>query len=82
MTFQRTPNYVYTHLAPGSLLGNDNDLRQNPPYTTEEREKFVNNPDFHRDYRRKIIHNINSSFKIVSFLISYATFECLALLIQ
>lgn len=65
ISFQRSPNYVYSKLAPAKLLGRD-DPAQNPAYTEEEKQRFREDKNFHREYRRKIIHSINSMFKMVS----------------
>ncbi|KIW29292.1 uncharacterized protein PV07_05117 [Cladophialophora immunda] len=64
-SFQRSPNYVYTHLSPANLLGREDDS-QNPPFTEEDKARFCEDKEFHRNYRRKIIHGINSSFKMFS----------------
>lgn len=64
ISFQRTPNYVYTHLAP-SLLDNGEEQSNNPPYSEENKQRFRNDPEYHREYRRKLIHQINASFKMV-----------------
>ena len=64
ISFQRSPNYVHTHLAPAILLGRDDDSH-NPAYTEEEKEHFRNDPKFHRKYRAKLIHQINAAFKMV-----------------
>ena len=65
ISFQRSPNYVYTHTKPAVLLGRD-DARENPAYTEEDKKRFREDKDFHRQYRRKMIHGINSAFKMVS----------------
>lgn len=65
ISFQRSPNYVYSRLAPASLLGRD-DVSQNPAYTEEDKRRFREDKEFHRQYRRKIIHGSNSMFKMVS----------------
>ena len=64
ITFQRSPNYVYTHLAPASLLGSE-DLSPNPAYTEEDIKRFREDKEFHRNYRRKMIQQINSAFTMV-----------------
>jgi hypothetical protein len=65
ISFQRSPNYVYTRLAPAHLLGRD-DNSLNPAYTEDEKKRFREDRDFHREYRRKLIHGSNSMFKVVS----------------
>lgn len=65
ISLQRSPNYVYTHLAPAALLGSD-DTAHNPAYSEENIKRFREDKEFHRDYRRKMIHGINSAFKQVS----------------
>lgn len=63
-SFQRGPTWVVSTMNPASLLGKD-DPAYNPEYTDEEREDFLNNPQKHHEYRKKIIHNINDGFKMV-----------------
>jgi cation diffusion facilitator CzcD-associated flavoprotein CzcO len=65
ISFQRSPNYVYSRSAPAKLLDRD-DLAQNPAYTEEDKRRFREDKNFHREYRRKIIHSVNSMFKMVS----------------
>lgn len=65
VAFQRTPNYVFTPLPPGYLMGRGEDTSNNPAFTEEDMKRFREEPDFHRDYRRKIIHQINGAFKMV-----------------
>jgi cation diffusion facilitator CzcD-associated flavoprotein CzcO len=65
ISFQRSPNYVYSRTAPASLLGRD-DTAQNPAYTEEDKQRFRLAKDFHREYRQKIIHSVNAMFKMVS----------------
>lgn len=65
ISFQRSPNYVYARSAPASLLGRD-DLSQNPAYTEDDKRRFLEDRDFHREYRRKIIHGSNAMFRMVS----------------
>jgi cation diffusion facilitator CzcD-associated flavoprotein CzcO len=60
--FQRSQNIVFTPFAPGALLGRSDDKRDNPPYSEEEIKRFTEDPDFHRDYRRNIVHRINTGF--------------------
>ncbi|KIW38523.1 uncharacterized protein PV06_09479 [Exophiala oligosperma] len=60
--FQKSSNYVYTPFAPATLLGRD-DQSGNPAYTEEDKRKFREDPEFHRDYRQKITHTINAGFK-------------------
>lgn len=67
ISFQRSSNYVYSRSAPAKLLDRD-DPAQNPAYTEEDKQKFRDDKTFHREYRRKIIHGINSMFKMVSKL--------------
>ncbi|KEF54035.1 uncharacterized protein A1O9_09830 [Exophiala aquamarina CBS 119918] len=63
ISFQRSPNYVYSPTAPAKLLDHDNPA-QNPAYTEEDKHRFREDKTFHREYRRKIIHNINSMFRV------------------
>lgn len=46
-------------------MGRD-DPDQNPQYTDDDKRQFTEDAMAHRDYRRKIIHFINSSFSRVS----------------
>jgi cation diffusion facilitator CzcD-associated flavoprotein CzcO len=64
VAFQRTPNYVYTHLAP-SLLEKREETKNNPAYSEEEKRHFREDPAYLRAYRQKLIHQINSAFKMV-----------------
>ncbi|KAK5054472.1 hypothetical protein LTR84_001363 [Exophiala bonariae] len=61
---QRSANYVYMPLPPATLLGRTEDTRANPPFTKEDRNRFSEDPSFHREYRRRIIHQINDGFKM------------------
>ncbi|KIW81843.1 hypothetical protein Z517_04869 [Fonsecaea pedrosoi CBS 271.37] len=61
---QRSANYVYMPLPPSRLLGKEGDDRANPPFTEEDKERFRKDPAFHRAYRRKIVHHINSAFRM------------------
>ncbi|KAJ9611624.1 hypothetical protein H2200_004808 [Cladophialophora chaetospira] len=62
-SFQRGPTWVVSTMSPASLLGKD-DPAYNPEYTDEEKKAFLNEPEKHHRYRKKIIHNINDSFKM------------------
>ncbi|OAG43077.1 hypothetical protein AYO21_02696 [Fonsecaea monophora] len=62
-SFQRGPTWVVSTMNPASLLGKD-DPAYNPAYTDEEKQEFLNNPKKHHEYRKKIIHSINDSFKM------------------
>lgn len=53
-------------MNPASLLGNTEDLSYNPEYTANEKQRFRNEPKAHNAYRKKLIHNINDGFKMVS----------------
>lgn len=64
-SFQRAPTWVVNTFTPASLLGKD-DPAYNPEYTAEEKKLFRENPEEHNKYRRKLIHNINDGFKMVS----------------
>ncbi|OQV09345.1 hypothetical protein CLAIMM_13475 [Cladophialophora immunda] len=61
ISFQRSPNFVYTPFTPAALLGRD-DPSQNPEYSDAEKKEFVGASNTHRDYRKKIIHLINAGF--------------------
>ena len=63
-SFQRGPTWVVSTMSPASLLGKD-DPAYNPEYTDEEKKAFLNEPEKHHQYRKKIIHKINDSFKMV-----------------
>ncbi|KAK4941743.1 hypothetical protein LTR10_018347 [Elasticomyces elasticus] len=63
ISFQRSPNYVYTHLTP-SLTRARADDTHNPAYTEEEKQRFRNDKKYHRDYRRNLISGINSAFRM------------------
>ncbi|RVX75122.1 hypothetical protein B0A52_01399 [Exophiala mesophila] len=63
ISFQRSPNYVYSHVTPSKLLGRDDGLT-NPAYTEDDKKRFREDKAFHREYRRKIIHSSNSMFKM------------------
>lgn len=52
-------------MTPASLLGDD-DPAFNPRYTEEQKKFFRENPKEHNKYRKKIIHNINAGFKMVT----------------
>lgn len=63
-SFQRGPTWVVSRMTPGSLLGKD--IKDyNPVYTEEDKKKFRDDPAFHNEYRKKLIHNINNVFKMV-----------------
>ncbi|KEF53532.1 uncharacterized protein A1O9_10507 [Exophiala aquamarina CBS 119918] len=64
IAFQRTPNYVSTPLPPGNLMGREGDVSNNPTFTEEDKKRFRDETEFHRDYRRRTIHQINSAFKM------------------
>ena len=70
ISFQRSPNYVYTHISPAALLGSD-DPSPNPTYTDEDIRRFREDKEFHRNYRRKMIQQINSAFGMVSTCIVF-----------
>lgn len=63
-SFQRSPNYVFTHLTPAISLDDDSG-GYNPAYTEEKKRRFREDREFHRAYRRKLIHGINAAFKMV-----------------
>ena len=63
-SFQRGPTWVVSTMSPASLLGKD-DPAYNPEYTDEEKQAFLQEPQKHHQYRKKIIHSINDSFKMV-----------------
>ncbi|EXJ53853.1 hypothetical protein A1O7_09189 [Cladophialophora yegresii CBS 114405] len=62
-SFQRGPTWVVSTMSPASLLGKD-DPAYNPEYTDEEKQAFLQDPQKHHQYRKKIIHSINDSFKM------------------
>ncbi|KEF62523.1 uncharacterized protein A1O9_00496 [Exophiala aquamarina CBS 119918] len=62
-SFQRGATWVVSTMSPASLLGKD-DPAYNPEYTDEEKEAFLKEPQKHNQYRKKIIHSINDSFKM------------------
>ncbi|GAD93961.1 hypothetical protein AN0025.2 [Paecilomyces variotii No. 5] len=62
VSFQRSPNYVYTHLAPAKLLGREDDSH-NPAYSEEDKKRFREDKTFHRGYRRRMIRGINAAFR-------------------
>lgn len=64
-SFQRAPTWVVCTMTPASLLGDD-DPAFNPRYTEEQKKFFRENPKEHNKYRKKIIHNINAGFKMVT----------------
>ena len=64
-SFQRGPTWVVSRMSAGSLLGKD--IKDyNPVYTEEDKKRFREDPAFHNEYRKKLIHNINNAFKMVS----------------
>jgi cation diffusion facilitator CzcD-associated flavoprotein CzcO len=63
-SFQRSANWVYSHITPGRLLGKT-DPSPNPLYTEEEKKRFLEEPGEHKRYRRLLIHNINRGFRQV-----------------
>lgn len=66
-SFQRGPTWVVNTFSPASLLGKD-DPAYNPEYTEEEKKEFREDEVKHNAYRKKLIHNINDGFKMVSML--------------
>lgn len=64
-SFQRGPTWIVNYMSPASLLGKD-DPSYNPLYTDDERKMFAENPREHNKYRKRLIHNINNSFKMAS----------------
>ncbi|KIV88653.1 hypothetical protein PV10_08317 [Exophiala mesophila] len=62
-SFQRGPTWVVSTMSPASLLGKD-DPAYNPEYTEEGKQAFLQEPQKHHQYRKKIIHGINDSFKM------------------
>ncbi|ETI19940.1 hypothetical protein G647_08955 [Cladophialophora carrionii CBS 160.54] len=62
-SFQRGPTWVVSTMSPASLLGKD-DPAYNPEYTEEEKRAFLQDPQKHHQYRKKIIHSINDGFKM------------------
>lgn len=61
VSFQRSPNFVYTPFTPAVLLGRD-DPSSNPEYSKADQDHFSKDADAHRDYRKKIVHFINTGF--------------------
>ncbi|KAK5046777.1 hypothetical protein LTR84_007130 [Exophiala bonariae] len=61
ISFQRSPNFVYTPFTPAALLGRS-DPSSNPAYSDDDQKRFAEQPNAHREYRKKIIHFINSGF--------------------
>lgn len=70
-SFQRSSNWVYTHLSPASLLGKD-DKTPNPAYTEEEKRMFRENPEEHKKYRKLLIENTNKAFPSVRLLVRFS----------
>lgn len=66
--FQRNSNFVYSPFTPASLLGRE-DSRENPPFTEEDNQRFREDPAFHREYRRTIVHRVNGGFRRVSTIL-------------
>jgi len=65
LSFQRSANWVYTHLSPSSLLGKD-DPAPNPEFTEDEKKMFRENKEEHKQYRKTLVHNTNRAFSAVS----------------
>ncbi|KAF9886633.1 hypothetical protein FE257_011273 [Aspergillus nanangensis] len=63
ISFQRGPTWVTSRLSPASLLGRD-DPTPNPEFTAEDKKRFREDPEYHHQYRRNIIHNYNKAFKM------------------
>lgn len=63
-SFQRGPTWVVSTMNPASLLGKQ-DPAYNPAYTEKDKAMFREMPEKHNEYRKKIIHSINDSFKMV-----------------
>ena len=63
-SFQRGPTWIVSRMTPGALLGSD-DPSYNPPYTDEDRKRFRENPSELKKYRKTLIHNVNSAFRMV-----------------
>lgn len=64
LSFQRSSNWVYTHLSPASLLGKD-DPTPNPAFTEDEKKMFREDKEEHKKYRKALIHNTNKAFAAV-----------------
>lgn len=64
-SFQRGPTWIVSTMSPASLLGKDDDSVYNPEYTEKEKQAFMDEPQTHNKYRKKIIHGINDGFKMV-----------------
>jgi cation diffusion facilitator CzcD-associated flavoprotein CzcO len=61
--FQRTPTWVVCRHTPAKLVGSD-DPSPNPAYRDEDKERFRRDPAALRDYRRRIVGNVNRGFRI------------------
>lgn len=64
IALQRSANYVYMPLPPAKLMGRDDDPSSNPVFTEVDKKRFCEDPEYHRAYRAKIIHQINGAFKM------------------
>lgn len=75
-SFQRGPTWVVSRMTPASLLGSD-DKSYNPEYSEEDKRRFREEPGFHNEYRKKLIHNINGAFKMVSIQATHPSIRSL-----
>ena len=63
--FQRGPTWIVARMDPGRLLGKPN-IGSNPMYTEEDKRKFREDKEHHHQYRKNLIHRINTAFRMVS----------------
>jgi cation diffusion facilitator CzcD-associated flavoprotein CzcO len=63
-SFQRGPTWVIARMSAAKLLGRD-DISPNPEYTEEDKRRFTEDPKYHNEYRKQLIHRINRAFRMV-----------------
>ncbi|ETI21297.1 hypothetical protein G647_07643 [Cladophialophora carrionii CBS 160.54] len=61
--FQRTPTWVVCRHTPAKLVGSD-DPSPNPAYRDEDKARFRGDPAALKEYRKRIVGNVNRGFRI------------------
>lgn len=66
--FQRGPTWIVARMDPGKLLGKPN-IGPNPQYTEDDKRRFREDKEHHHQYRKNLIHRINTAFRMVSLCV-------------
>ncbi|KAJ5806874.1 hypothetical protein N7474_010466 [Penicillium riverlandense] len=62
-SIQRGPTWVISRMSAAKLLGRD-DISPNPEYTEDDKRRFTEDPKYHNEYRKQLIHRINRAFRM------------------